>query len=361
MTAPAEIGDVGRVRLFHANLVWPLQLEPLAIAGDPRAALGDLRGRCRETHAWRRIDDEFTDRSGQQFRERHYREFVSFLPYVQRFLYGEGRVAQDRRRRPARQFADPRLPPHATSTGLRLTLQQGRGARRTARRSPRPLFLPGPRPRPAQRRGARPTTCRSPPCATSSSASAAPTRRAGTRTARGCTTPTFRNGWTPTAGSSPARTPAAGTNISASSASTAAPASPSTGPACCARWSSPTPTSRASCATACSNITACRSWPSSPLDRPRRLRREDWVRIGLATTLHPDEPLPVNEPASRRIREALLPRPLTGTTTMAGPNTRFICTGNCADRRRRCRPALVHRFRARRARRSSATSTSWSS
>ena len=29
MTAPAEISDVGRVRQFHANLVWPLQLEAL--------------------------------------------------------------------------------------------------------------------------------------------------------------------------------------------------------------------------------------------------------------------------------------------------------------------------------------------
>ena len=29
-------------------------------------------------HSWRRIDDEFTDDPGN-FRERHYREFVSFL------------------------------------------------------------------------------------------------------------------------------------------------------------------------------------------------------------------------------------------------------------------------------------------
>jgi hypothetical protein len=30
------------------------------------------------------LDDEFTE-DASQFKERHYREFVSFLPYVQRF------------------------------------------------------------------------------------------------------------------------------------------------------------------------------------------------------------------------------------------------------------------------------------
>jgi hypothetical protein len=79
----------GRVRLFHASLVWPLQMEPLL--GD----VGKFRHweeleRTQGAHAWRSIDDEFTDDPGQ-FRERHYREFVTFLPYVQRFLYGEGR------------------------------------------------------------------------------------------------------------------------------------------------------------------------------------------------------------------------------------------------------------------------------
>ena len=38
----------------------------------------------------REVVDEFTGDS-QRFHERHYNEFVTFLPYVQRFLYGEGR------------------------------------------------------------------------------------------------------------------------------------------------------------------------------------------------------------------------------------------------------------------------------
>ena len=35
--------------------------------------------------------DEFTGDPGE-FKERHYGEFVTFLPYVQRFLYGEVRA-----------------------------------------------------------------------------------------------------------------------------------------------------------------------------------------------------------------------------------------------------------------------------
>jgi len=36
---------------------------------------------------WREVDDEFC-RDPADFQDRHYREFVTFLPYVQRFLYG---------------------------------------------------------------------------------------------------------------------------------------------------------------------------------------------------------------------------------------------------------------------------------
>lgn len=79
-----------QVSLFHANLVWPLQLEPIgAQQGEGRHWEVFEAGIGKQT-VWRRIDDEFTDDPGQ-FQERHYREFVSFLPYVQRFLYGESR------------------------------------------------------------------------------------------------------------------------------------------------------------------------------------------------------------------------------------------------------------------------------
>ena len=43
-----------------------------------------------EASPWREEVEEYTGDSSR-FHERHYNEFVSFLPYVQRFLYGEGR------------------------------------------------------------------------------------------------------------------------------------------------------------------------------------------------------------------------------------------------------------------------------
>jgi hypothetical protein len=77
------------VRLFHASLVWPLQIEPRPVKGS-RTRHWEVLEASKDNHCWTRIDDEFTEDPGL-FRERHYREFVSFLPYVQRFLYGEGR------------------------------------------------------------------------------------------------------------------------------------------------------------------------------------------------------------------------------------------------------------------------------
>jgi len=110
------------VRLFHASLVWPLQLEPLPDTRS-RGRHWEAFERSEQARAWRRIDDEFTD-DPSGFHERHYREFVSFLPYVQRFLYGEARSGQG--------SADPQAgqsPMHVFRrndiTGLRLTLHEG--------------------------------------------------------------------------------------------------------------------------------------------------------------------------------------------------------------------------------------------
>ena len=89
MSNPLIIEEAGRVKLFHAALVWPLQLEPLAAGGNEGRHWEIFESRP-EAWQWRRLDDEFTD-DPANFRERHYREFISFLPYVQRFLYGEGR------------------------------------------------------------------------------------------------------------------------------------------------------------------------------------------------------------------------------------------------------------------------------
>ena len=61
--------------------------------GQPRQRAAARGGAARAGRAspWREEVDEYTGDS-ERFHERHYNEFVSFLPYVQRFLYGEGRA-----------------------------------------------------------------------------------------------------------------------------------------------------------------------------------------------------------------------------------------------------------------------------
>ena len=82
------------VRHFRQILLWPLRVMPGQAEGthvpnywEPLEALG-------ESCPWREVVDEFGD--PKHFQERHYKEFITFLPYVQRFLYGEseGREGQ---------------------------------------------------------------------------------------------------------------------------------------------------------------------------------------------------------------------------------------------------------------------------
>ncbi len=49
-----------------------------------------LLAHAADGNPWSELADEFTGDPGQ-FQERHYSEFVTFLPHVQRFLYGEGK------------------------------------------------------------------------------------------------------------------------------------------------------------------------------------------------------------------------------------------------------------------------------
>ncbi len=69
------------VEHFRHILVWPLQLVPSS--KEPMACHWQDLGA-----PWHNVVDEFVDDPGR-FQERHYREFVSFLPHVQHFLYGE--------------------------------------------------------------------------------------------------------------------------------------------------------------------------------------------------------------------------------------------------------------------------------
>jgi hypothetical protein len=86
--APAGAAEVQPVTVRHLRqvLLWPLRLMPIAgRQGPPWDIL-----RSMPDSPWREEVDEYTG-NPEGFHERHYNEFVAFLPYVQRVLYGEGR------------------------------------------------------------------------------------------------------------------------------------------------------------------------------------------------------------------------------------------------------------------------------
>jgi hypothetical protein len=79
------------VRHLRQVLLWPLRLiSTAADDSEARRAPWRLLRAMGDDSPWREQHDEFTG-DAAQFHERHYNEFVAFLPYVQRFLYGEGR------------------------------------------------------------------------------------------------------------------------------------------------------------------------------------------------------------------------------------------------------------------------------
>src|SRR6185295_18656040 len=89
------------VRHFRQVVLWPLQLMPLKPGvqvqrhWEALETLGDA-------NPWREVRDEFSA-DPLEFQERHYKEFVTFLPYVQRFLYGSsvGQEASQRHGEPS--------------------------------------------------------------------------------------------------------------------------------------------------------------------------------------------------------------------------------------------------------------------
>jgi len=78
------------VHHFRQIVIWPLQVMPIREGSQIQEPWDILRNSERE-HAWRELQDEFGC-NREDFKERHYSEFVTFLPYVRNFLYGEGPV-----------------------------------------------------------------------------------------------------------------------------------------------------------------------------------------------------------------------------------------------------------------------------
>jgi hypothetical protein len=72
------------VRHFREVLLWPVQLMPQANAQP----IWESLAQGSESNPWHKLEDRFKSDT-LDFEERHYKEFVTFLPYVQRFIYGE--------------------------------------------------------------------------------------------------------------------------------------------------------------------------------------------------------------------------------------------------------------------------------
>ncbi len=76
------------VRHFRQILLWPLRVMHSQAETMHIPKYWELLEALGEQCPWREVVDEFGD--PRNFQERHYKEFITFLPYVQRFLYGEG-------------------------------------------------------------------------------------------------------------------------------------------------------------------------------------------------------------------------------------------------------------------------------
>lgn len=110
------------VRHFREVLLWPVQLMPVR-GGAGAAPHWELLAQQETDNPWRMLDDRF-DSETLPFEERHYNEFVAFLPYVQRLLYGEcrGRMSHDATDIPGRSAI--RIFRRHGVAALRLTLRR---------------------------------------------------------------------------------------------------------------------------------------------------------------------------------------------------------------------------------------------
>jgi hypothetical protein len=90
-----------RVLQFRQIVLWPIQLIPHA-RGEQIQRHWELLEKT-SAGLWTEVADEFTD-DPKNFSERHYKEFVTFLPYVQRLLYGEGQGDENKSPLPMRVF-----------------------------------------------------------------------------------------------------------------------------------------------------------------------------------------------------------------------------------------------------------------
>lgn len=89
-TSPAapDTALIPLVRHFRQILLWPLRVMPGQAQDTHISKYWELLETLGKDCPWQEVVDEFDD--PRSFQERHYKEFITFLPHVQRFLYGEG-------------------------------------------------------------------------------------------------------------------------------------------------------------------------------------------------------------------------------------------------------------------------------
>lgn len=84
-TEPLQLPNVEK---FREIVLWPVQLLPRH-EGTQIQNYWECLSATSADSVWNEVADEFSV-DPANFKERHYKEFVTFLPFVQRFLYGEG-------------------------------------------------------------------------------------------------------------------------------------------------------------------------------------------------------------------------------------------------------------------------------
>ena len=85
--AQAVTSSSSSVAHFRQILFWPVQL--ISVSGQKSHDHAEAFAALGPNNPWRLVEDEFTG-NPSEFQERHYSEFVTFLPPVQRFIYGQG-------------------------------------------------------------------------------------------------------------------------------------------------------------------------------------------------------------------------------------------------------------------------------
>ena len=85
------VDDTKLVRQFRQILLWPLQLVPIR-EGAQIQKHWELLEQEGAGSSWGQVRDAFSCAPGD-FQLRHYSEFVTFLPYVRCFLYGDAKGA----------------------------------------------------------------------------------------------------------------------------------------------------------------------------------------------------------------------------------------------------------------------------